>query len=178
MGREILPHEREVRSWLRRRVPSDVDVEDIVQECYCRIAQLTDVSHVTMPRAYFFSVARNLVHQTIKVARVVKIEAMSDLDDWESEEPSPERIAAARQEWGRVQAAIGQLSERARRIFIMRKIDGLAQKEIARALGVTETVVENDASRGLRSVLRALTEPEPEQIVTPPAEGLGHARSR
>jgi RNA polymerase sigma-70 factor (ECF subfamily) len=109
---------------------------------------------------------------------VVKIEAMSDLDDWESEEPSPERIASARQELGRVQAAIGQLSERARRIFIMRKIDGLAQKEIARALGVTEAIVENDASRGLRSVLSALTEPEPTAIVTSPAEGVGHARSR
>jgi RNA polymerase sigma-70 factor (ECF subfamily) len=131
-----------------------------------------------MPRAYFFSVARNLVHRTIKAARVVKIEAMSDLDDWESEEPSPERIVAARQEWGRAQAAIGQLSERARRIFVMRKIDGMAQKDIARALGVTETVVENDSSRGLRSVLRALTEPDHEETVTPPAEGLGHARSR
>lgn len=167
-----------MRSWLRRRVPTDADVEDIVQECYCRIAQLADVTQVILPRAYFFAVARNLVHQRVKAARVVKIEAIIDLDTWESDEPSPERVAAARQELGRVQQALSQLTERARRIFVMRKIDGMTQKEIARALGVTESVVENDASRGLRAVLRALTEPDISDISTTRAEGLDRARSR
>jgi hypothetical protein len=50
VGREILPHERELRSWLRCRVASNADVEDIVQECYFRIAQLSDVNDVVQPR--------------------------------------------------------------------------------------------------------------------------------
>ena len=178
MGREILPHERDLRLWLQRRVVSAADVEDIVQECYCRLAQLPNVSHVTMPRAYLFTMARNLAQRQLKRARVVRIEAMADADDseWESDLPSPERIAAARQELGRVQTALASLSERARRIFLMRKVEGLSQKEIAQAMGVSEAVVENEASRSLRAVLKLLTEPDIQQ--TEIKTGATHARSR
>ncbi|MHA6723921.1 RNA polymerase sigma factor [Sphingomonas sp. RS2018] len=150
-----------MRSWLRRRVAHAGDVEDIVQDCYCRLARLDDVSHITQPRAYFFAVARNLLQQQVKAARVVRIEAITDLDtDWQSDEPSPEDIVVARSELGRVQAALSTLTERARAIFVMRRIEGLSQKDIARAMGVSEAVVENDASRSLRTVMRLLTDPD------------------
>lgn len=66
----------------------------------------------------------------------------------------------ARSELARVQAAIATLSARARSIFVMRRIDGMSQREIAEAMGVSEAVVENDASRSLRAVLRLLTDPD------------------
>lgn len=178
MGREILPHERDVRSWLRRRVASTADVEDIVQECYCRIAQLRTVADVTQPRAYLFAVARHLLYKNVKAARVVRIEAMVDLDtDWASEEPSPERVTAARLEMARVHEALATLTERARRIFIMRKVEGMAQKDIARVLDVTEAVVENDASRSLRIILRALSGAEDAPAPDARKEGSDRVRS-
>jgi len=168
VGREILPHERELRSWLLRRAGNADDAEDIVQECYCRLAQLRDVTHITQPRAYLFTVARNLLQQQLKSARVVRIDAMVDTGvDWESDDPSPERLVFARQELARVQAAMATLTDRARRIFIMRRVDGMAQKEIARVLDVSEAVVENDASRSLRAILRLLTDPEEERSTGP-----------
>lgn len=180
VGREILPHERDLRNWLQRRLVDAADVEDVVQECYCQLAQLDGVAHIAAPRAYLFTVARNLVHRQRRRARVVRIEALPDPCDaeWESELPSPERAAAARQELGRVQAALATLSDRARRIFVMRKVEGLTQKEIAQALGVSEAIVENEASRSLRAVLRQLTEPEPAHDVAAPAGRASHARSR
>lgn len=179
MGREILPHERDLRIWLQRRLVAAADVEDIVQECYCRLAQLPDVAQVTLPRAYLFTMARNLALRQRKRARVVRIEAMADTIDeqWASDQPSPDRIAAARQELGRVQAALATLSDRARRIFVMRRVEGLTQKEIARTLGVSEAVVENEASRSLRAVLKLMTQPESEPDMQSP-EGAAHARSR
>lgn len=179
VGREILPHERDLRIWLQRRLVSAADVEDVVQECYCRLAQLSDVAHVTLPRAYLFTMARNLVQRQRKRARVVRIEAMTDTigEQWASDQPSPERIAAAREELGRVQAALATLSDRARRIFLMRKVEGLTQKEIAQTLGVSEAVVENEASRSLRAVLKLMTEPEPEPDARS-AGGVAHARFR
>jgi RNA polymerase sigma-70 factor (ECF subfamily) len=178
VGREILPHERDLRLWLQRRLVAVADVEDIVQECYCRLAQLEDVAHVTMPRAYLFTMARNLAQRQRTRARVVRIEALTESSEaeWESDQPSPERFAAARQELERVQAAISTLPERARRIFLMRKVEGLTQKEIATAMGVSEAVVENDASRSLRAILKLMTEPEPGQTTS--SAGGAHARSR
>lgn len=131
-----------------------------MQECYCSLSQLTSVDHVLNPRAYLFTIAANLVKRQWRGARVVPIEVAFDAADgqWESDLPSPERIVAARQELGRVQAAIATLSDRARQIFVLRRIEGMPQKDIARTLGVTETVVENEASRSLRTILQLLTD--------------------
>jgi RNA polymerase sigma factor (sigma-70 family) len=163
VGREILPLERDLRSWLRRRVATPSDVEDIVQECYCRLARLHDVSHITQPRAYLYAVARNLLQNQLKAARVVRLEAIAELDmEWRSDDPSPEDVVMARSELGRVQAALATLSERARSIFVMRRVEGMSQREIAQTMGVSEAVVENDASRSLRAILHLLTDPDVE----------------
>ncbi|MHA6719241.1 RNA polymerase sigma factor [Sphingomonas sp. RS6] len=178
MGREILPHERDLRAWLRSRVMAAEDAEDIVQECYCRLSQLSGVAHIAEPRAYLFAMARNLVHRQRQRARVVRIEPIAEGETVElvSDLPLPDRVAAGRQELDRVRAALGTLSDRARSIFLLRRVDGLSQKEIAARLGVTETVVENDASRSLRAILRMLTDPG--EIVSPVKEEKAHARSR
>ena len=179
VGREILPHERDLRAWLGRRLVAAADVEDVVQECYCAIAQLSDVSHIAVPRAYLFTIARNLAQRQRKQARVVRLDAAQAVSDpsGESDHLSPERIASARQELQRVQAAISTLSDRARSIFVMRRMEGLAQKEIARRLGVTETIVENEASRSLRAILKIMVEPAPEETSLSIGGGQ-HVRSR
>jgi RNA polymerase sigma-70 factor (ECF subfamily) len=38
----------------------------------------------------------------------------------------------------------------------MRKIEGLSQREIAARMGVTESIVENDAAKGLALLMRAM----------------------
>ena len=55
-------------------------------------------------------------------------------------------------------ALIAALPDRCRRIFELRKIEGVSQREIARRLGVSEHVVENESVRGLRAILAAMTE--------------------
>jgi RNA polymerase sigma-70 factor (ECF subfamily) len=154
------------------------DVEDIVQECYCRLSQLSDLSQIAEPRAYLFAMARNLAHRQRQRARVVRIEPIAEAEGSElaSDLPLPDRIAVGRQELDRVRAALATLSDRARRIFLLRRVDGLSQKEIAARLGVTEMVVENDASRSLRAILRMLTEAD--ETIPAAEKERSHVRSR
>lgn len=160
LGREILPHEADVRLWLGRSQLQWSEVEDVIQEAYCRLSALKNTAHITNPRAYFFTVARNVVMDHLRRARVVRMETVAEIDSlnvpWDS--PTPETIAGARQELARVSELIAHLPDRCRRIFVMRKIEGLSQREIAAALGVTETIVENDVVRGLRLILKAIAE--------------------
>ena len=160
VGREILPHEADVRAWLRRSLLPAADVEDVLQEAYCRMAGLSDIAHIATPRAYFFTVARSIVIDQMRRARVVRMETVTEIDALNvvQDDPSPERIAAARQDLDWVRGLIGNLPERCRRIFEMRKIDGLSQREIARRMGVTETIVENDVVRRLKLILKAIAE--------------------
>jgi len=70
------------------------------------------------------------------------------------------------------------LPDRCRRIFEMRKIEGLPQREIARRMGVTENVVENESVRGLRAILAALAEGETQQQPTAARRPSTHDRTR
>jgi len=162
LGREILPHEADVRAWLKRSLSAVGDVDDVIQEAYCRLASLASVDHIESPRAYFFQAARSVALEQLRRARVVRIDTVTEIDalNVELDEPSPERIAGGRRDLARVQRLIAALPERCRRIFEMRKIEGLPQREIARRMGVTENVVENESVRGLRAILAALAETE------------------
>lgn len=157
VGTQILPHEAELRLKLRRSVRPE-DLEDVIQEAYCRIASLTQVSHIRNGRAYLFTTARMIVLERLRRARIVQIETVSELDAIEVSDdmPSPERIAGARRELQLVRELIAQLPDRCRRIVELRKIEGLSQREIAQRMGVSEHVVENDVTRGLKQILKII----------------------
>jgi RNA polymerase sigma factor (sigma-70 family) len=155
---QILPHERDVRAWLRRTGAPEHDIDDFVQEAYCRLAALHSVSHIGHGRAYFFQTVRNIAVERMRRARVVSINYVTEIDSLNvvDNEPSPERIAASRCELRRVKLLIESLPEKCREIFKLRRMQGISQREIARLLGVTENVVEMQTTRGLRLILQAL----------------------
>lgn len=163
IGREIIPHEPAVRAWLKRNAPAPIEAEDILQEAYCRLSDLETIDQISNARAYFFSVARNILLNEIRHARVIHISSINDLQlaSIDDGEPSPERIVAGRRELERVQGFLAALPERCRRIIEMRKVQGLSQREIAQRLNVTENVVENNVSRGLRFLSKAVGEDLP-----------------
>ena len=159
LSREILPHEAVVRRWLGRAMDAAA-VEDIIQECYCRIASLSSTDHIYNGRAYLFRTARSLVLQQIRRARVVRIDTVAELDALllVHQEPSPERIAAGRRELARVMELIGRLPDRCRQVIEMRKIQGLSQRDVAAILGLPEHVIENDVVKGLKLISRTIAE--------------------
>ena len=160
VGGQILPHEADVRAWLRRSGSYPADIDDIVQETYCRLAAMDSLTHIANGRAYFFRTARNIAIEKIRRARIVRIDCVTEIDALNvvDDEPSPERIVAGRRELQRVQHLIEGLPERCRQIFTLRRIHGVSQRDVATRLGVTENVVETQSMRGLRLILRALTE--------------------
>ncbi|WP_211347393.1 RNA polymerase sigma factor [Sphingorhabdus contaminans] len=151
-----------MRAWLRRSL-GPADLEDVIQESYCRISALDDVDHIRSGRAYFFTTARSLVIERVRRSRIVSIEAVADLDIYcnASDEPSPERIVGGRRELARVMSLIEALPERCREVVRLRKIEDMPQRQVAERLGIAEHAVENDVAKGLRLILRALAESEP-----------------
>ncbi|WP_116091813.1 RNA polymerase sigma factor [Sphingomonas crusticola] len=165
VAQKVMPHEPAVRAWLARSMVAREDIDDLIQEAYCRIAALDSVTHVERPDAFFFQIVRNLLINQIRHARVVRIDAVTEVEFHElhDDAPSPEQLAGDRREWTRVRRLLDRLPGRCQQIFEMRKLEGRSQREIAAALGVSENVVENESSNGLRMLLDALRQ-EGEQV--------------
>src|SRR6185369_17960765 len=90
VGTHILPHEGAIRAWLRRSRVSPDDIDDLVQEAYCRIAGLERIDHIERPQGYFFQVVRMLLAERLRRSRIVQIETVAEMDTFpfESEQSS------------------------------------------------------------------------------------------
>ena len=82
VARQILLREPALRRWLRSGFPG-IDVDDVVQESYCRLAALTDFRRVEDPRRNLFQTARNVVLTELRRARGVRIDAVGTSADLE-----------------------------------------------------------------------------------------------
>jgi RNA polymerase sigma-70 factor (ECF subfamily) len=162
IGAEIVPHERDVRSWLRRSSLRVLDEDDVIQEAYARVAAAPSVQQIREPRAYFFTAVRNIVLEHLRRAKVTPIAVVADFQEAfvVDDSPDPEKIAVDRDELRRVIDMIEALPEKLRQVLWLRRVEGLSQREIARRLGVPESTVEKRAAKALRLLLSELSAAE------------------
>lgn len=158
IGSHVLPHEAAVRAWLRRWTGDQQDIDDAIQEAYCRLAAMEDVRHIGSGRAYLFQTTRNIVLEHARRSKIVRIDNVLDIDSLNiaDDAPSQERILAGAHELQRVERLIDGLPPKCRRVFVLRKVHGASQREIARMFGISESAVEKLAVRGLKWILKAL----------------------
>lgn len=160
VGTQILPHEAALRHWLLRLGVKPHELDDIIQDVYCRLLRLESVDHIEDPRAYLFRAARNVLLEQVRKSKIVSIMTVQNLDELGVADlgPSPESAASSRAELTRVLALIGELPERCRQVFELRKVHGLSQAETAKALRISENIVEKETARGLTLILRHMAE--------------------
>ena len=157
LARYILPHESHLRRWLAQRGVAGFDIDDIVQEAYARLATLAEVGHIHSPKSYFFQTALSLLLQEKRRAHIVPIDGYVSVEMLEREAPLPlqDRQVEAQEELARVNEVIQTLPEKCREVFVLRKMYGLSQREIATKLGLSENTVEKHIGKGVRRLLDA-----------------------
>lgn len=155
---EVQPHEQDLRSWLRRRFPSVTDVDDVVQESYLRLLRAWKAIPMVCARAYLFATARNVVlgalrrPQIFSSIPVTEEAALSIVQD----ETNVAETVCARQELTLLLDAIDALPARCREIYILRKLKGVSQREIAEQLGISEQTVQVQVVRGNKRCVQYL----------------------
>lgn len=157
---EVLPLEPALMRLLRRHWRHPEDVPDLRQEIYVRVyeAAARDGLPASAP-AFVFTCARNLLVDRVRRAQVVSFDTVADLEDLPEQPQSdftPERLADARQELQLLQVALDDLSPRCREVVVLRKIDGLSNKEISKRLGIAEGTVEKQITLGVRALAETL----------------------
>lgn len=160
IARDIIPHEGAIRKWLARRWSHVIDVEDVIQDAYCRIANLASVDHIENPGGYFHRTASAVVTDHMRRAGIINFTSMTQIE-WSNVidgEPLPDRNLETRQEFERVTGLLAMLSDTCRKVIELRRIEGLSRKETAERLGVSENDVKNHLVRGLQKITGAMAE--------------------
>ena len=132
-----------------RRIGNHAESEDLTQEVMLRVAQHGATIDSTRPDGYVFQIAANLLRdrgrrQKVRAAYQAGIGAHEA--EW-VEERAPDRVLQAKQSLATVVAALRQLPERTRDIFILFRLENMKQREIADMLGISVRTVEQHVVR-------------------------------
>jgi RNA polymerase sigma factor (sigma-70 family) len=155
LARNVLPHEPSLRAWLSRRRVFDLEIDDIVQETYAKLAALQTVELIREPRSYMFQTANSVVLSHLRRSRIVSISAAADLDQFgiATTEPGPDQRLEYRDELQELISALASLPKPCRDAFTLRRVACLSQKETAKHLGVSEKTVEKYMAKSVRLLM-------------------------
>lgn len=131
-------HSEELRRFLRRRGATAETAADLTQETFLRLLTATPVAPIDNVQAYIFRTANNLSIDLARRQRLMPLVDSSDdvLKHIVDESPSAERVLLSRQELALLQAALNQIPERAREVFLAR-LEGKTFAEIGRTMGIS-----------------------------------------
>jgi RNA polymerase sigma factor (sigma-70 family) len=149
--REVLPLEAMLMHFLQKNWRNKSDLEDFRQDVYEHVLKAADTEIPERAKPFVFSVARNLLISRLRRESIVPIEIVSDLDvlGIAADEPGPDRNVFARDVLRRLQFALDHLSPRCREAIVLKRMEGLSQREIAQRMGIAEQVVANYVAQGM-----------------------------
>lgn len=155
LAEHIVPHERAIRQWLARRAP-DLEIDDIIQEMYARLASLETVEDIRNPRHYAAQAAVSIALNMTRHARVVPMIPLADFEELglASLEPSPERALNSQEELRELEKSLQELPPLCRTAFLLRRVEDLSQKEVAEKLGISVKTVEKYMARSVRFLIQ------------------------
>lgn len=131
---------RRLRTFIRRRVPTEIDAEDILQDVFCELVEayraMKPIAHAG---AWMMQVAKNRITDLFRRG---KKEATEDeggrlLEDLlPSPNAGPEALFARSVLLAEIEAALDELPASQRDIFVAHEMDGRSFAEISRETGV------------------------------------------
>ena len=144
-----------LQKFLRRRTRASGEAEDLVQDVIRRLMERDDLSDVGELDAFIFATARNLLKDRARRAAVrershAELRAVAS----EIEVLHPERVIRARQDIAGIMAPRAELDEKPRDMFILHRLDGMKQRDIAEAYGLSLSSVEKHLKKAFAHIMK------------------------
>lgn len=143
-----VPH---LRRYFSKRAAAD-KIDDLVQEVCVRLQALADSPPIEHLDRYLFTVAASVLTDQARRRAVRHEAAHEELEERHhpAEELTPERILLDREALERVVAAIAELPERTRDVFVLHRFEEMSCSSIALQLGISVSAVEKHVMKALR----------------------------
>jgi len=137
--------------WLTR---NDHDAEDVVQEAMLRAYRFFDALRGEA-RPWLLAIVRNACFSWLQANRPVELQAIDRMEQ-ESDAPGPEALAARDLDRRRVNEAIAALPVQFREVLVLRELEDLAYKDIARIAEIPIGTVMSRLARARRLLVESL----------------------
>lgn len=151
---------RELVSYASGIVGDPGRAEDVVQEAWLKFRDAAAGTAIEDPVSYLYRIVRNLAfdgRRRIALERRYFDDFAPDaLDQVPELRPSPEGDLIARQQIDRLRAALAELPERTRIALEMHRLGGFKLREIAKRLGISESMAHVLVKDGIRHCQRRL----------------------
>jgi RNA polymerase sigma factor (sigma-70 family) len=141
--------------FLRRRVRSAVDVQDLVQETYLRLLRAQDLREVRDPHSYIFKVASHVALEWCE-RQTRRGSAVKISDDMLVDDQLPELLLDAHISQERFEQTLTAVPATMRAVLVMRLRDELSLEEIAAQLQITVRQVRRNLARGYGRLREAM----------------------
>jgi RNA polymerase sigma-70 factor (ECF subfamily) len=145
-----------LRRYVRRLVRSRDTADEIVQEAFLRTYEHGDSEKA--PKAFLYSIARNLATDSRRRERVAKTDAMADVDQMNValQLESLDAGLLAEERSRILKDAVERLSPQCRTVFALKVFHACSYKEISEKLGISTKTVENHIAHAARETYRYL----------------------
>lgn len=137
-----------LRYFAKRGIASQ-EAQDLVQEVFAKLAKGRSLDNVASAEGLLFATAASVALDFFRYCKVRSdhpaagfVEEIQCTEDF-----SPERVLGSRQELVCIVAALNEMPERMRNIFILARLENLPRAEIAARLGVSKRTVEDQITQ-------------------------------
>jgi RNA polymerase sigma-70 factor (ECF subfamily) len=125
----------------------------MLQEAFIRAYAAEARSPILMPRAYLFRVAKHVALNELARRKNSSTRSVEDFDDPDvvgsGNQPGLEQQVDGRRRLALFVSAVASLPSQCRKALVLKKIEGLSQREIAARMGIAESTVEKHLAKAL-----------------------------
>jgi len=148
-----LHHEKAIKKYLYRFFSRSQDVEDIAHEAFIKVFATELRGPVLNPKALLFRAAKHSALSELAKKSNTSTSYMEETEDkavlMDMDGLGAEQIYDSRRKLAILSMAVSQLPPVCRKVFILRKIEGLSMKDVATKLGISVSTAEKHAAQGL-----------------------------
>jgi len=146
----VREHQAELLNFFRGRVTRPQDAADLAQESWSRLMHYR-LDTIASSRGLLFTIARNVLKNHWRWSALRQIEQSTDFTELEvsSDAPGPDRHLQAALDLEALEAAVVALPPKCRTVFLLSRIEGLSNAEVAQRCGISVKMVEKHLAKAI-----------------------------
>jgi RNA polymerase sigma-70 factor (ECF subfamily) len=152
-------------AYFQRRIRNRAEAEDLTQEVFVRLARRPDQNNGESIEAYVFKIAASVLADWGRHQSSHRSSAHRSLPDAVEnlalpavlvEDRTPERVLVGREALKDIEAALAELNQRTRDIFLLSRMEHVPHRDIARVHGISVSAVEKHVLKAVAHISRKL----------------------